>query len=385
MVKKYHQPHRTTNMENINVKNIMKSVKTDMLALLNDSVQEFISSFKSKNSKLIDNIINDWNSEENQEKMKKSVNDLLNKKVKKEKNKAEKKEKADGGDKPPKKNKSVYICFCVSEREEMRKKYPDMDNKSITRMLAEEWNKIKEDEEKLQPFKDMADEDKDRYNKEMSENNLEHKSKGKKNAEGPIKNLSAYIHYCKHMRPLLVADGSLSNKEIVSEMGRRWKLLKDENPEEFARFEKMAQEDKERYAKEKENKSSSDDAVESDNVEKKKVEKKKADKKEEKEDKKEEKTDKKKKDKKKKKVEVDVEEELVDEPLVVLDTQEPELVVEPEPVKKKSVNAYINYCKKERDNVKSANPDAVFKDITIILSKQWKSLTKEEQEVYKNI
>ena len=368
-------------MENINVKNIMKSVKTDMLALLNDSVQEFISSFKSKNSKLIDNIINDWNSEENQEKMKKSVNDLLNKKVKKEKNKAEKKEKADGGDKPPKKNKSVYICFCVSEREEMRKKYPDMDNKSITRMLAEEWNKIKEDEEKLQPFKDMADEDKDRYNKEMSENNLEHKSKGKKNAEGPIKNLSAYIHYCKHMRPLLVADGSLSNKEIVSEMGRRWKLLKDENPEEFARFEKMAQEDKERYAKEKENKSSSDDAVESDNVEKKKVEKKKADKKEEKE----EKTDKKKKDKKKKKVEVDVEEELVDEPLVVLDTQEPELVVEPEPVKKKSVNAYINYCKKERDNVKSANPDAVFKDITIILSKQWKSLTKEEQEVYKNI
>ena len=71
LVKKYHQPHRTTNMENINVKNIMKSVKTDMLALLNDSVQEFISSFKSKNSKLIDNIINDWNSEENQEKMKK--------------------------------------------------------------------------------------------------------------------------------------------------------------------------------------------------------------------------------------------------------------------------------------------------------------------------
>ena len=372
-------------MVNINV--IMKSV----IPLLNDNVQEFISSFKAKNSKLIENIINDWNSEENQEKMKKSVNDLLNKKVKKEKNKAEKKEKA-GGDKPPKKNKSVYICFCVSKREEMRKKYSDMDNKSITRMLAKEWNKIKEDEEKLQPFKDMADEDKDRYNKEMSENNLEHKSKGKKNAEGPIKNLSAYIHYCKHMRPLLVAEGSLSNKEIVSEMGRRWKLLKDENPEEFARFEKMAQEDKERYAKEKENKSSSDDAVESDNVEKKKAEKKKVekkeektDKKEEKTDKKEEKTDKKKKDKKKKKVEVDVEEELVDEPLVVLDTQEPELVVEPEPVKKKSVNAYINYCKKERDNVKSANPDAVFKDITVILSRQWKSLTKEEQEVYKNI
>ena len=387
LIKKYHQPHRITNMVNINVKDIMKSVKTDMLALLNDNVQEFISSFKAKNSKLIENIINDWNSEENQEKMKKSVNDLLNKKVKKEKNKAEKKEKA-GGDKP-KKNKSVYICFCVSKREEMRKKYSDMDNKSITRMLAEEWNKIKEDEEKLQPFKDMADEDKDRYNKEMSENNLEHKSKGKKNADGPVKNLSAYIHYCKYMRPLLVADGSLSNKEIVSEMGRRWKLLKDENPEEFSRFERMALEDKERYAKDKENinKTTENEVV----VEKKKVEKKKTEKK----------TEKKK-------------EELVDEtesPAIIFDTQEtqpdsqldkfvelesPAIIntqetqldshqVEPEAKKKKSVNAYINYCKKERDNVKSANPDAVFKDITVILSRQWKSLTKEEQEVYKNI
>ena len=356
----------------------MKSTKNDMLTLLNDNVREFISSFKAKNSKFIETILNEWNSEENQEKMKKSVNDLLNKKVKKEKNKAEK--KVDGGDKAPKKSKSVYICFCVSKREEMREKYPDMDNKSITRMLAEEWNKIKEDQEKLQPFKDMADEDKDRYNKEMSENNLENKRKGKKNAEGPVKNLSAYIHYCKHTRPLLVADGSLSNKEIVSEMGRRWKLLKDDNPEEFARFEKMAQEDKERYAKEKENKlSSNDGAVKSDKEEKKK----------------EEKTDKKKKEEKKKvdkkKKKVDVEEELVDEPVIILDTQdhesvmEPELVVEPEPVKKKSVNAYINYCKKERDNVKAANPDAVFKDITVILSKQWKSLTKEEQEVYKNI
>ena len=252
ILKKYHQPHRITIM--VNVKNIMKSAKKDMLTLLNDNVRKFISSFKDENSKLIEDILDDWNSDENQEKMKKSVNDLLNKKAKKEKNKEEK--NADGD--MPKKNKSVYICFCVSEREEMHRKHPDMDNKTITRMLANKWNEIKNDEKKIQLFKDMANEDKDRYNKQMSENNLEHKSKkGKKNADGPAKNLSAYIHYCKYLRPLLTADSSLSNKEIVTEMGRRWKLLSKENPEEFSRFEKIAQEDKERYTKEKENKTSS--------------------------------------------------------------------------------------------------------------------------------
>ena len=143
-------------MENINVKNIMKSTKTDMLTLFNENVREFISSFRGKNSKLIESILNDWNSEENQEKMKKSVNDLLNKKAKKEKNKEEK--KTTNGDKPyPKKNKSAYICFCVSQREEMHKKYPDTDNKGITKRLAEKWNEIKNDENKIQLFKDMAD------------------------------------------------------------------------------------------------------------------------------------------------------------------------------------------------------------------------------------
>jgi DNA segregation ATPase FtsK/SpoIIIE-like protein len=356
-------------MDNNNFKNIMKSTRTDMIALMNDDVREFISSFKGKNSKLIENILNEWNSEENQEKMKKSVNDLLNKKVKKEKNKEEK--KTANGDKPyPKKNKSAYICFCVSEREEMHKKYPDMDNKSITKRLAEKWNEIKDDEEKIQLFKDMANEDKDRYNKEMSENNLENKSKkGKKNADGPAKNLSAYIHYCKDMRPILTADGSLSNKDIVAEMGRRWKLLKDENPEEFGRFEKMALEDKERYSKEKENnKATVNNGVEEEKEEK--VEKKKSEKK-----------------KKVKKTEeiviVDTQETLVD----TQETKEPEPEPEPEPVvkKKSGNNGYINYCKKERDNIKISNPNADFKEITTILSKQWKSLSADEQKAYKNI
>ena len=359
-------------MELNNVKNIMKSAKTDMLTLLNDNVKEFISLFEDEDSILIERMLNHWNSEENREKMKKSINDLLNKKTKRVKNKEEK--KTANGDKYPKKNKSAYICFCVAERLEMRENYPDIDNKSITRMLAEKWNKIKGDDKKIQLFKDMANEDKDRYNKEMSENNLEHKSKkGKKNADGPVKNLSAYIHYCKHMRPLLTSDGSLSNKDIVSEMGRRWKLLKDENPEEFTRFEKIALEDKERYSKDKENKNTVDDGNIEEEVEK--VEKKKV-------DKEKKKVDKKKVDKKK----VIEEEELVDEPVA---EQVPEPVAEPEPEpvlkKKASNNGYLNFCKKIRENVKTSNPDASFKDITSILSKQWKSLSEDEQKVYKNI
>lgn len=95
------------------------------------------------------------------------------KKAEKERMKAEKKAKKEEKrrkkalkDKKPKKAKTSYLLFCDKYRAGLKEKYPEKEMKEITGMLAELWKKIK-DTEKVNEFKQLALQDKERYLKEM--------------------------------------------------------------------------------------------------------------------------------------------------------------------------------------------------------------------------
>lgn len=60
-----------------------------------------------------------------------------------------------------------YVRYINEKREEIRKRNPALSAVEITKLLAEEWNKMTEDDKK--PYLEAADLDKKRYYKEVGE------------------------------------------------------------------------------------------------------------------------------------------------------------------------------------------------------------------------
>jgi len=137
------------------------------------------------------------------------------------------------------------------------------------------------------------------------------------------KNKSAYMFFCIDERMKVKSDNStLNNKEILSELGKRWKKLKEENINIFKYYEKLASDDKERYLNEKNN----PPEINTNKIE-------------------------------------DFEVEVDNEEVV-------------------KINGYVNYCKKNRQFIKDKNKELSPKEVTNKLSENWKNLTNEEKEYF---
>ena len=135
-----------------------------------------------------------------------------------------------------------------------------------------------------------------------------------KNASGP------YIFFCKEEREKVKEEmPELSAKEIMAELGKRWKEIKETKKAD--KYKKMAEEDKVRYAEEMENYVPSED---DENEEKKKTRKPRAKK--------------------------------------------------PKDAPKNVRNAYMFYCEKNRDIIKKKNPELKAKEITAKLADEWKKI-----------
>ena len=80
---------------------------------------------------------------------------------------ARKSKKSTASPKPTK--ASAYTMFCKQNRETFKSKNPEADGKEISKLLAEEWAKIKEDPTRLEEYKNMADEANEKYEELMSE------------------------------------------------------------------------------------------------------------------------------------------------------------------------------------------------------------------------
>lgn len=82
--------------------------------------------------------------------------------------------KSSGGKKDPNKPKnprSAYIFFCSEKREQVKNENPDLKTTDVTSKLGELWRELKDDKDRsdeLANYNDMAEEDKIRYEREVS-------------------------------------------------------------------------------------------------------------------------------------------------------------------------------------------------------------------------
>jgi hypothetical protein len=93
-----------------------------------------------------------------------SEEELLEAKPKKSRKTTKKK-----SDKPTR-GRTAYIYFCTENRAEVKEENEGVDGKGITKLLGGLWTELKDDddrEDELQKYKDMASEDKKRYEAEM--------------------------------------------------------------------------------------------------------------------------------------------------------------------------------------------------------------------------
>lgn len=189
-------------------------------------------------------------------------------KLKKEFKKAELKDvKKKKDPKAPKRVANVYIQFGKVMRPKLKKKFPDMKPKEIVKEISNQWADIK-DTKKAEKYKQMVDEDKKRYDKEMKSYTptpgFEKKEKVRKRAT------SAYQFWCKDERSKMEKKfPDLKYTELRKKMGEKWKKLSEEKKEPYLekankekiKFKKMS------AKKEEESESSEEESEESEESE----------------------------------------------------------------------------------------------------------------------
>lgn len=90
---------------------------------------------------------------------------------------------------------------------------------------------------------------------------LKTKDRKTKDPNKPKRGKSSYLFFCMDERPKVAKEHpNMGAKEITSELGLRWGKLKEKDQKAVKKYEKMADADKERYAKEMEAYASGGDA-----------------------------------------------------------------------------------------------------------------------------
>lgn len=192
------------------------------------------------------------------------------------------------------------------------------------------------DDVKLEWLENYSDKVKSLLEKSVSENSDKpaKKKNTKKPKDAPKNPRTAYNFFCEQNRKRLKEEHpDASAKEITKEINIAWKLMKEEYPEEVAKFQESADEDKERYIEEMKIYDPTFDPT----IKKKRVKVSSED---------EEEDEKPKKEKKKK------------------DKDAP----------KKARSAYIFFCSDKRESIKKKNPELKPTEITIELGAAWKKI-----------
>jgi len=343
-----------------------------MKSFTQSAIAKFVAKFLSDNGS--QELVDAWNTQENIE----AFNIVAVKRGSSDKIKDPNK---------PKRGKSAYIFFCAKKREEAKANLNDGAKATeVTSELGRMWNALKAsnarvDRKLLASLEAEAAEDKARYNEAMedyvapSDEELaaivpakKTRKTSDKDPNAPKRGKSAYIFFCAAMRPQVKDDlGEEGKSLIMSELGKRWKDLKDDDDraDELAEYIKMAADDKARYEDEKENGKSAELVKEPKQA---KVE------------------------------EAEVDRALkaaeVDRALkaaAACDTEDEQ--EKPAPKKKtakkadekespKKKTGYSYFCSHNREGVKTDNPAMKAQDITRELARLWKELSKEEQKAW---
>ena len=134
---------------------------------------------------------------------------------------------------------SSYFIFMKEKREQIKADNPDLNTANLAKKMAEEWKSL--DAETKKKWEDLAQVDKDRYEKEKEAAGI-HK---KPEYTGPKKPLTAFFIYQGEQRSKIKElHPTLSNVDVIRKMSEEWKELKED---EKKKYEDMAKKDKQRY------------------------------------------------------------------------------------------------------------------------------------------
>jgi len=163
------------------------------------------------------------------------------------------KEKAVKAKKPadaPKAARTGYILFCMEERPKIVKEFPAMKNQDIVKLMAERWHQAKEDEDVMEHFKALAEDDKKRAAKDK-EDYIPTKKGDEKPKKKGVRTKSGYLLFCDDERQLVKDDG-FTGVDIMKELGRRWNALPTEDEDRYTEYMEKAVELKKATSEESE-------------------------------------------------------------------------------------------------------------------------------------
>lgn len=157
--------------------------------------------------------------------------------------------------KGPKRALSSYMYFVKLRRSTLADANPHLDNRELVSKLGAMW-RVMNTRDKA-PFVKLAEKDKKRYEKEKKtwvdpdpEGLLDKRRRRKAPRKpGPKRALSSYMCFVKLYRPTVKRNNPhLENKMIVSRLGALWRGMSASGKK---KYEKEAEKDKRRYAREK--------------------------------------------------------------------------------------------------------------------------------------
>jgi len=229
--------------------------------------------------------------------------------------------------------------------------------------------------------------------KKVLSNKKTNKQKKKKN-NNIKKNRTSYIFFCLEYRKKIKEEmEGISTTDITKELGKRWKMLKEDDSRrnEYNKFIKLAEQDKIRYQSEMDNIEQTVCVQESKQVASEQ-ESEQVVSEQESEQVVSEQESEQVVDEQESKQLVDEQEskQVVDEQesKQVVDEQESKQVVSEQEKKgkkkqtTKKIKPFVNFSKKQRPILKERYPELKPKEITKLLSTEWKQLSKEEKEEY---
>jgi len=150
----------------------------------------------------------------------------------------------------PKGARTAYILFCQEERPKVKEEFPDKDSKDVIRELAKRWNDVKEDEKLLNHYSSLAEADKKRAFKEKEEYVPKEEEKEEKKEKKKVKRTkTGYQLFCDDERSKVKEDGFVG-RDIMTELGKRWTNIKENDEDMYQEYMEKAVELKENTLKE---------------------------------------------------------------------------------------------------------------------------------------
>lgn len=130
------------------------------------------------------------------------------------------------------KPKSPYNFYMTEVKDDYKKSNPTLSLSQVNKLISEKWKSMSDDEKSA--YVNKSKNDKTRYKKEAKKN---------KPTDSPKKPLSSYMFYCRDVR----TNCKMNNEKSPSskELGLKWNERSDEDKE---KYEKLALDDKKRYA-----------------------------------------------------------------------------------------------------------------------------------------